>query len=71
MPLLPSVCQTHPAFLPTTQLCTAWFWAAGVWVAKLGRRKEKRDICELRAHLGTHVCPRSMCPVPAHMPWHR
>lgn len=48
---------------PPAQLCTAWFWAAGVWVAKLGRKRGKGGICVLGVHLATHACPRSMCLV--------
>ena len=56
------VSDPHPA-PPPAQFCTAWFWAAGVWVAELGRKRGKGGIRVLGVHLATHACPRSMCLV--------
>lgn len=56
------VSDPHPA-PPPAQLCTAWFWAAGVWVAELGRKRGKGSIRVLEVHLATHPCPCSMCLV--------
>ena len=66
LPMPPShplcVSDPHPA-PPPAQFCTAWFWAAGVWVAELGRKRGKGGIRVLGVHLATHACPRSMCLV--------
>lgn len=64
------VCQTHILHFPG-QHCTTRFWTAGVWVAKLGRKRGKRGPPCAESPPGQHACPHPMCSEPTHRPQHR